>query len=161
MGRFGSEKRVAFGGGRTLGPAPRSSRSSMAGLCPDGSSISPAERRSPTGSAEPAMGGFFLLCRKPDDDKAHELAQLQRAFAELGFASPEIIKAEQYIFAAYPSFQSSAVVLKRDPSGDFIFVCGTCLSERGLGVAAAASLYEGVGGPSPASEEIMGHYAAV
>lgn len=101
------------------------------------------------------MGGFFLLCTKPGEDRTDELRQLQAAFAELGFAAPEIVRTEACIIAAYPSFQSSSATLKRYPNGDFIFVCGTCLSERGIGAAAAGSLHDG------AEEELMGHYAVV
>jgi hypothetical protein len=107
------------------------------------------------------MGGFFLLCTKPGEDRAGELQQLQQAFADLGFASPEIVRAETYIIGAYPSFQSRSAALKRYPNGDFIFVCGTCLSGRGVGIAAAASLCDGAEEPTPAGEEFMGHYAAV
>lgn len=107
------------------------------------------------------MGGFFLLCTGPDKDRAEEVARLQRAFAELGFASPEIVKAKEYVFAAYPSFQSRSVSLKRCPNGDFVFACGTCLSDRGVGVAAAAEL-SGCTAAAPAADDaIMGHYAAV
>jgi hypothetical protein len=107
------------------------------------------------------MGGFFLLSTRPGEDETDASARLQRAFAELGFAAPEIVRCERYIFAAYPSFQSSSVALERYPNGDFIFVCGTCLSERGLGVAAAAALYDANAAASPTGPELMGHYAAV
>jgi asparagine synthase (glutamine-hydrolysing) len=102
------------------------------------------------------MGGFFLLCTKPGEDRSDELRQLQQAFAELGFASPEIVRTEVCIIAAYPSFQSGSVSLKRYPNGDFIFVCGTCLSERGVAAAAAKSLYK-----DGSDEALMGHYAVV
>src|SRR6516164_10434177 len=106
------------------------------------------------------MGGFFLVCSGPHEDRQDEVTRLQGAFAELGFASPEMINAEGYVFCAYPKFQSRSVGLKRYPNSDFAFVCGTCLSE-GIGLAPAASLYEGAATTSPIGEEIMGHYAAV
>src|SRR5208282_3771527 len=106
------------------------------------------------------MGGFFLVCAGPHEDRQDEVTRLQRAFAELGFASPEIVKAQGYVFCAYPKFQSPSVGLKRYPNGDFAFVCGTCLSE-GIGLAPAALLYEGAAANSPVREEVMGHYAAV
>ena len=106
------------------------------------------------------MGGFFLVCAGPNEDRADELTRLQSAFAELGFAPPEIVKAEGFVFAAYPNFQSRSAGLKRYPNGDFAFVCGTCLSE-GMGLAAAASFYEGTEATPSMNEEIMGHYAAV
>src|SRR6266852_5190738 len=107
------------------------------------------------------MGGFFLLCSGPSEDRAGEVTRLQRAFAELGFASPEIVKEEGYVFAAYPKLQSRSVALERYPNGDFAFISGTCLSE-GVGLAAAASsLYDSVAAASPVREEFMGHYAAV
>ena len=106
------------------------------------------------------MGGFFLVCSGPNEDRADEVSRLQRAFAELGFAPPEIVKEEGYLFAAYPKFQARSVDLKRYPNGDFAFVCGTCLCE-----AAAwpmlLRLYDGVSDCSPMGEEIMGQYAAV
>ena len=106
------------------------------------------------------MGGFFLVCAGPHEDRQNEVSRLQQAFAELGFALPEIVKAEGYVFAAYPKFQNRSVGLKRYPNGDFAFVCGTCLSE-GIGLASGASLYERCVATSPIGEEIMGHYAAV
>jgi hypothetical protein len=105
------------------------------------------------------MGGFFLVCEGPHEDRREEVARLQEAFAELGFAPPEIVKAEGYVFGAYPKLQSMSAGLKRYPNGDFAFVCGTCLSD-GVGLAGAASLYEGAV-TSRTSEEIMGHYATV
>src|SRR5271155_5165880 len=106
------------------------------------------------------MGGFFLVCAGPNEDRAEEVTRLRRAFSELGFAPPEIVKEEGYLFAAYPKFQSRSVALKRFPNGDFGFVCGTCLCEGG-GLADVASLYEGFRAHSAMSAEIMGHYAAV
>src|SRR5437660_8930474 len=106
------------------------------------------------------MGGFFLVCTRPNEDREDEVHGLQRAFTELGFASPEIVKAEGYLFAAYPKFQSTSVGLKRYQNGAFGFVCGTCLRE-GDGLADVASLYEGATTGSPMSEKIMGQYAAV
>jgi asparagine synthase (glutamine-hydrolysing) len=106
------------------------------------------------------MGGFFLVCIGPHEDRQDEVTRLQGTFAELGFAPPEIVKAEGYVFAAYPKFQSRSAGLKHYPNGDFAFVCGTCLSE-GIGLAPAALLYERAAATSPISEEIMGHYAAV
>src|SRR6266851_2034521 len=133
----------------------------MAGCAADGSAVGAAQSPSQTGGEIPLMGGFFLLCAKPSENRAGEVRQLQEAFAELGFASPEIVRTESCLIAAYPSFQSGSAALKHYPNGDFIFVCGTCLSERGIGVKVAASLYEGVEEPSPTCEELMGHYAAV
>ena len=106
------------------------------------------------------MGGFFLVCADPHEDRAHEVTRLQAAFAELGFAHSEIVKVEGYVFAAYPKFQSRSAGLKLYPKGDFAYICGTSLSE-GIGLAPAASLYEGTPGSSSPGKEIMGHYAAV
>jgi len=103
------------------------------------------------------MGGFFLISMAPNEDRADEVARLQRAFAELGFAPPHIVKAEGYLFAAYPKFQSTSAALKRYQNGDFGFVCGTCLCEGG-GLADVDALYQE--GP-PMGEKIMGQYAAV
>src|SRR5215470_12293896 len=106
------------------------------------------------------MGGFFLVCTGPNEDRTVEVTRLQRAFAELGFAPPEIVKEEGYLLAAYPKFHSRSVALKRYPNGDFGFVCGTCFCESG-GLANVAALYDGVTARSPMSEQIMGQYAAV
>jgi asparagine synthase (glutamine-hydrolysing) len=106
------------------------------------------------------MGGFFLICAGPNEDRADEINRLQRAFAELGFAPPEIVKGEGYLLAAYPKFHSRTADLKRYPNGDFGFVCGTCLCE-GEGLADIASLHEGATARAPLSEKIMGQYAAV
>ena len=106
------------------------------------------------------MGGFFLVCAGPHENRQDEVARLQVAFAELGFAAPEIVKAEEYVFAAYPKFQSRSAGLKRYPNGDYAFVCGTCLFE-GVGLAPAALLYNAAPTHSALSEEFMGHYASV
>src|SRR5271165_1006755 len=106
------------------------------------------------------MGGFFLVCAEPNEDRADEVARLRMAFAELGFAPPEIIEEEGYLLAVYPKFHSRSVALKRYPNGDFAFVCGTCLSP-GDGLADVAALYEGVTTGLPMSDQVMGHYATV
>ena len=106
------------------------------------------------------MGGFFLVCAGPQEDRQADVTRLQGAFAELGFAPPEIVEAQGYILGAYPKFQNRSAGLKHYPNGDFAFVCGTCLSE-GTGLAPVDSLYEGAAAAAPNSEAIMGHYAAV
>src|SRR6516164_8739554 len=106
------------------------------------------------------MGGFFLVCASPHENRQDEVARLQMAFAALGFVAPEIVKAEGYVFAAYPKFQSRSAGLKRYPNGDYAFVCGTCLFE-GVGLAPAALLYNAAPTHSALSEEFMGHYASV
>ena len=106
------------------------------------------------------MGGFFLVCAGPNEDRSDEVTRLRKAFAELGFASPEIIKEEGYLLAVYPKFRSRSVALKRYPNGDFAFVCGTCLS-AGDGLADVAALYEGVTAGLPMNDQVMGHYATV
>jgi hypothetical protein len=103
------------------------------------------------------MGGFFFVCARPEEDRAGEVAGLQKAFAELGFAPPEIVKEKGYLFAAYPKFQTRSVSLKRYPNGDFAFVCGTYLCE-GSGLGDVAALFEDT---FSTGEKIMGHYAAV
>jgi hypothetical protein len=106
------------------------------------------------------MGGFFLVCAAPNENRADEVTRLQEAFAKLGFGAPQIIKTPGYLFAAYPKFQSRSVGLTRYPNGDFAWVCGTCLSE-GVGVAASNSLYQGATAGAPIEEGVMGHFAAV
>lgn len=133
----------------------------MAGQAADGSAINAAASLSEVGDGLPLSGGFFLLCTKPGEDKTRETRLLQQAFSELGFSSPVIVSTETCIVAAYPAFQSRSVGVKRYPNGDFIFVCGTCLSERGVGVAAAACLSEAVEESPPREDELMGHYAIV
>jgi hypothetical protein len=49
------------------------------------------------------MAGFFLVCAGPDEDRADEVIRLREAFAELGFAPPEIIKEEGYLLRPIPS----------------------------------------------------------
>ena len=100
------------------------------------------------------------MCAGPQEDRQADVVRLQGAFAELGFAPPEIVEAQEYIFGAYPKFQNRSADLKRYPNGDFAFVCGTCLSE-GTGLAPPDLLYEVAVAASPISEAIMGHYAAV
>src|SRR5215469_5962778 len=105
------------------------------------------------------MGGFFLVCSGPNENRADEVSRLLQAFAELGFAPPEMVKEEGYVFAAYPKFQARSADLKRYPNGDFAFVCGTCLCEGGL--ADVSGLYDRLSDCSRMGEEIMGQYAAV
>jgi hypothetical protein len=105
------------------------------------------------------MGGFFLVCRGPNRDRSRELAGLQRAFAELGFASPEIIEARDYVFAGYPPFGNGSAPLTRSPNGDFVYVCGTCADDGRFGVAAGARLHDCAS--ATADDAMMGHYAAV
>jgi hypothetical protein len=107
------------------------------------------------------MGGFFLVCKGPNRDRAAELAGLHRAFAELDFAPPEIIEDKEYVFAAYPTFGNGSISLRRYPNGDFIFVCGTCVSDSGIGAAAAARLAVGATTAPAADDPIMGHYTAI
>ncbi|MGO9949676.1 MAG: asparagine synthase-related protein [Steroidobacteraceae bacterium] len=107
------------------------------------------------------MGGFFLLLTRPAEDRTQERVRLQQAFAELGFADPEIVETKEYVLAAYPSFQSRLPALTRYPNGDFVFTCGTCLSDRGVGAPAAAALHGCRAAAVAAGDEVMGHYAAV
>jgi hypothetical protein len=107
------------------------------------------------------VSGFFLICTGPNGERPAEVAGLKRAFAELGFASPETIEARDYVFAGYPSFGNRSVPLKRYPNGDFVFVCGTCVGDNGVGAAAAARLHD-CSTIAPAAETpIFGHYAAL
>jgi hypothetical protein len=106
------------------------------------------------------MGGFFLVCAAPNEDRSDAVTRLQAAFAELGFGPPETVTTQTYLFAAYPKFQSRSAGLTRYPNGDFAWVCGTCLSE-GVGVEATNALYEEAAAGSPIGQRIMGHFAAV
>ncbi len=105
------------------------------------------------------MGGFFLVCRGPSRDRSKELTRLQRAFAELGFASPEIVEARDYVFAGYPPFGEGSAPLTRSPNGDFVYVCGTCMDDDGFGAVAAARLHDCAS--TVADDATMGHYAVV
>lgn len=106
------------------------------------------------------MGGFFLVSIRPNEDRSPGLRKLKQAFAELGFSAPDIVEAEDYVFAAYPSFVSRSIAMKRYPNGDFVFVCGTCISDDGIGTEAGVKLYR-----CPQKSELqgalMGHYAVV
>jgi hypothetical protein len=105
------------------------------------------------------MGGFFLVCRGPNRERSAESAGLRRAFAELGFDSPEIIEARDYVFAGYRTFGNGSMSLTRSPNGNFVYVCGTCLDDSGFGAAAAARLHDCA--TTMANDSMMGHYAAV
>lgn len=104
------------------------------------------------------MGGFFLLSTAVVKDRSECFARLREAFAELGFAAPEIVEGEDYVLAAYPRFGGTSVDLQRYPNGDFVFACGTCVCDGGVG-AAAAAVYDCAG--AAAEDAIFGHYAAV
>jgi hypothetical protein len=125
----------------------------------------PAEQRgaSPGGRvrrAEEVMGGFFLICTRPDEDRSRELARLKQAFAALGFAAPIIVDTPEYILAAYPSIENPTAALERFPGGDFVCVCGTCIGEDGVGLAAGKALY-GQEQNRTRELDLMGHYVIV
>lgn len=105
-------------------------------------------------------GGFFLVCRAPTEDRGGEVGRLEKAFAELGFATPEIVESDEYILAVYPNLQSRSAGLRHYPNGDFAFTCGTCLFE-GAGLADAALMSEAAAPFPPMREGLMGHYALV
>src|SRR5271169_1282798 len=126
---------------------------------PDATPLASATAPRRAGDGAGVMGGFFLVCRGPNRDQSKELAELQRAFAELGFASPEIIEARDYVFAGYPPFGDASTPLTRSPNGDFVYVCGTCMDDGGFGAAAAARLHDCAS--TAADDATMGHYAAV
>ena len=105
-------------------------------------------------------GGFFLVCQGPSEDRADEVRRLHEAFAELGFAPPEIINAEEYVLAAYPKFQHRSAELMHYPNGDFAFICGTCLADD-IGLVDAASLYEATSPNTSMTEATMGHYVVI
>ena len=107
------------------------------------------------------MSGFFLVCKGLHRDRSAELAVLHRAFAELDFAPPEIIEDRDYVFAGFPTFGNGSIPLKRYPNGDFVFVCGTCVSNTGIGAAAAVRLQDGATTRPAADDPTMGHYAAI
>jgi hypothetical protein len=108
------------------------------------------------------MGGLFAVCTRPDQDRSPELLRLRQAFAELGFAPPQMVEDDNCVVAAYPSFEDGSVALQRHPNGDFLFVCGTCVGDHGVGVKAAAVLFDDCAQTSPgAGDAIMGHYAAI
>ncbi|MFZ3234773.1 MAG: hypothetical protein WA417_00125 [Stellaceae bacterium] len=107
------------------------------------------------------MGGFFLVLTSPTKDRSAELTGLRRAFGALGFAAPQTVETPDYVFAAFPSIENRSVELERYPNGDFVFVCGTCMRDRSIGVAAAAGLSGCIAGRDDAHDATMGHYAAV
>src|SRR5690242_7152237 len=125
----------------------------MVGCPADDPVIGAARSLSQIAGDAPSMGGFFLLCTNSGQDRTCELNRLKKAFGELGFAPPELIRTETCVIAAYPNFESRSGGVKRYPNGNFAFVCGTCLSERSVGAAASFD-----GG---AEEALMGHYALV
>jgi asparagine synthase (glutamine-hydrolysing) len=106
------------------------------------------------------MGGFFLVTTRPDNARSVEVQRLRRAFADLGFAAPEVIATENYVLAAYPSIEGRLLALRRYRSGDFVYICGTCLCAGGVEAAVGALLY-GRAEAAPADDALMGHYAAV
>ncbi len=106
------------------------------------------------------MGGFFLIHKTREKDRSAQLTEMHRSFCALGFPPPETIETQDYVLVAYPSIENRSIVLTRYPNGDFVYVCGTCLCECGVGVAAANLVYKG---KIAAIREprFMGHYAIV
>ena len=49
------------------------------------------------------MGGFFLVCKGRTAIDRKSWLGCSGRFAELGFASPEIVEARDYVFAGYPA----------------------------------------------------------
>jgi asparagine synthase (glutamine-hydrolysing) len=106
------------------------------------------------------MGGFFLVCRNSPQNIEDEFQNLKACFAGAGFGAPEIIVTEHYLFAAYPKFQDNKPELLRYRNGDFVFVCGTCISDEGLRLGPARRMYEAVD-KEAAVNQFFGHYAIV
>ena len=107
------------------------------------------------------MGGFFLVSTGARGGRLAESAGLQRAFTALGFPPPELIETRDYIFAAYPRIESKSIDLRRYRDGGFVFVCGTCICDQGLGTIAAARLSRCSDTAQATTDDVMGHYAAV
>ncbi len=107
------------------------------------------------------MGGFFLICRGPTEDRVDELHRLLTAFTQIGFSAPEIITDDAYILAAFPKFEAKSPELKRYPNGDFVFTCGTCISDQGVGLSAADAFYRSADPLSAETDFVSGHYAVV
>jgi hypothetical protein len=84
---------------------------------------------------------------------------MKQAFAEIGFSAPDILETSDYVFAAYSGIENKSLSLRRYEAGDFVFICGTCISEAGIGVAAGNVLYQAK--EKPALDMLMGHYAVV
>ena len=106
-------------------------------------------------------GGFFLITTGPGRPRSAELATLYEVFAQQGFSSPYTIETPDYVFAGYPTIETRSLALDRSPGGDFVFVCGTCLAEDGVGCAAAAHSVDCQTDQARRRLAIMGHYAAV
>lgn len=107
------------------------------------------------------MSGFFLVSTAGGRDPSAALAALRSGFAALGFAAPQTIEARDYLLALYPSIENRAIAFERSANGDFVFVCGTCLDDRGIGATAAERLAGCGAAAGGGQDEVFGHYAAV
>jgi hypothetical protein len=97
----------------------------------------------------------------PGRPRSAELATLYEVFAQQGFSSPCTIETPDYVFAGYPTIETRSLALNQSPDGDFVFVCGTCLDDDGVGCAAATHLAECRTNQNDRRLAIMGHYAVV
>src|SRR5215813_7079919 len=104
------------------------------------------------------MGGFFLVTIQPDRTGDAEVAALDRAFRELGFAEPVTIRDPAYILCVYPNFQERQAALRRFPQDGFAFACGTLLLDGEVGEAAAAIAYEAGPAIEGRLSQALGHY---
>jgi hypothetical protein len=105
------------------------------------------------------VSGFFLISIQPNNDRSLEFKAMKQAFAEIGFSAPDIVQTSDYVFAAYPDIENKSLALERYGSGDFVFICGTCIREVGIDVTAGSALCNIKEKPAP--ETLMGHYAIV
>jgi hypothetical protein len=97
----------------------------------------------------------------PGRPRCAELATLYEVFAQQGFSSPCTIETPDYVFVGYPTIETQSLALNRSPGGDFVFVCGTCLDDDGIGCAAAAHLADCQNNQDRRRPMIMGHYAVI
>lgn len=105
------------------------------------------------------MSGFFLISIQPNNDRSREFKAMKQAFTEIGFSAPDIVQTSDYVFAAYPGIENKSLMLERYETGDFVFICGTCIREGGINVTAGNVLYNIK--DKPATDTLMGHYAIV
>src|SRR5688572_29253526 len=106
------------------------------------------------------MGAFVVIHKSEVNWAASQVAAIG-AFARMGLVNPRLIDKEDYIIAAYPKRQTSALALEQFPNGDFVLVCGTLFYGGAVGKAAAIAFYHDYRGLSGPQFGAMGHYAIV
>src|SRR4051794_19271223 len=107
------------------------------------------------------MGGFVLIHKSDATDYQIRQDAALDAFIRMGFTSPHVISADNYVLLAFAKHQTRELALQQFPNGDFVFSCGTLLYDGAVGKKAAAAFYRDYDRSPGPRDRAMGHYSVV